>query len=345
MVLYCQASTTKTKRITSTNYDTYENYSDAHSTDGSLGKIFSDSIVNQFWGDPDYEGVHHYFHINRSFIFFYTAGWVGKVIGTINLRLYLTFTYNDTIPNSLIVVKSGMPTYPSDPVVLTDFNTLNYPTLIGYSVVPLTNGYFWIPLNNSCINTSGWTKLCLTTGDDYTNTPSLSGQPSPGGVGWSQGWSFNNDTGSMLLSNDEVESTNTTDRIGSIRHVLMPGIYKAELTLGGLSSGIDMPDLYVPKGSLTEKIPGSTVPKAKEPIIEPTITTIPTATDTTPVSGYKGAFNIFPNNNIPATTLSLIQQSISADLATSKPTSALGLAWSIATAPIRSIWNNIFGGK
>jgi len=71
-----------------------------------------------------------------------------------------------------------------------------------------------------------------------------------------------------------ITSYSTEDRVGSIRHIYRPGVYKAELTLGGLSSGIDTPDLYVPSGklsSLTEK-KEDTVPEKPAP---PTTTNIP----------------------------------------------------------------------
>jgi hypothetical protein len=41
-------------------------------------------------------------------------------------------------------------------------------------------------------------------------------------------------------------------RIGSIRHIYRPGVYKAEVTLGGLVSKIDSPLEYKPIGKLSD---------------------------------------------------------------------------------------------
>jgi hypothetical protein len=65
-----------------------------------------------------------------------------------------------------------------------------------------------------------------------------------------------------------VASDAVSDRVGSIRHIYRPGVYKAEITLGGLSRGIDYPDLYSAPGRLTSG-EGEPVPTRPPDIPEP----------------------------------------------------------------------------
>jgi hypothetical protein len=109
------------------------------------------------------------YSIVRSYLYFDTSLLSGYTPSAASIYLYVTTKY-DTDGDS-IQVQSGMPLYPHDPFVLSDYDLTNYAgdggtkdittfTTSAYNAFALNaTGYGWI-------NTSGWTKYCLRTSND-----------------------------------------------------------------------------------------------------------------------------------------------------------------------------------
>lgn len=112
----------------------------------------------------------------RSYLYFDTSVLSGYVITAATVDLY---TQGGTVytDGESIQIQSGMPTYPHDPLVAGDYDLTNYvaDTNCGSKVIStfVSNSYNSISLDASGlaeINTTGWTKFCLRTSGDISNT-------------------------------------------------------------------------------------------------------------------------------------------------------------------------------
>jgi hypothetical protein len=112
--------------------------------------------------------------IDRFFLYFDTSGIPpGAIIESASLNLYGKVDYSTQ--DFLMTVQNGQPTYPTDPMVLADYNKANYAgnggslTTAGFT----TSGYNVITLNAdgiSWINKGGQTKLCIRSNRDIAGT-------------------------------------------------------------------------------------------------------------------------------------------------------------------------------
>lgn len=137
----------------------------------SAGHVFS-------VGSAFIDGIHW---IYRTLLFFDTSGLPAHaVISAAKLKLYVTTIFNGTA-NYDVQILSGMPTYPSDPVVRADWdedfylgdggslNTANM-TASQFNEIDLNDGGIgWI-------NIGGTTKLCLRSSRDINGDPSAAGK-------------------------------------------------------------------------------------------------------------------------------------------------------------------------
>jgi len=146
---------------------------------------------------------------------------------------------------------------------------------------------------------------------------------------------------------DGVVIGSTTGRVGSIRHIYRPGVYKAEITLGGLSAGIDTPDLYVPGGKLSnpypkaeDQIPEATITPNPKPI-EPTVAVTPSIIERA-MAPMQGPYH---DINVPLSVYRNMQEAMIADQQMNQAKTKPELFWATITFPIRNLWNKLFGGK
>jgi hypothetical protein len=112
------------------------------------------------------------YDIYRSYLLFNTNG--GPTV--VNARLLL-FSNNDLSDVDFdVVVLNGMPNHPQDPVVLADYDRSLYAgnggsiSTVGWNAA----GYNILNLNaagKSWINLSGWTKFCLRSSLDISQSP------------------------------------------------------------------------------------------------------------------------------------------------------------------------------
>ena len=116
--------------------------------------------------------------INRSFYYFDSASIPDAVTVTnVEFDLYLVGQLHSGDAGGAYIV-SGMPTYPHDPLAMSDYNYTNYGSFAsnyGYFTGSMSAGYNKINTNNSAalasiINKTGYTKLCVITNLDYSNS-------------------------------------------------------------------------------------------------------------------------------------------------------------------------------
>ena len=116
-------------------------------------------------------GIYHY---NRGYFYFDTSTLpAGITVTSATLFLYGVSLDNSTAFS--LVIQDGMPTYPHDPLVTGDFDSVNYSGNGGSlaSSIFTVGQYNAINLNSTglgWINLSGTTKLCIRTDNDINNT-------------------------------------------------------------------------------------------------------------------------------------------------------------------------------
>lgn len=114
------------------------------------------------------------YYIYRAFVYFDTSALPDNItINTATLKLY---GYDCKEGNFKIVVQSGMPTYPHDPIVAGDYNKEHYSGNGGEFDIANWKLPDWnnIELNangKEWINKEGMTKLCLRTNTDIAGEP------------------------------------------------------------------------------------------------------------------------------------------------------------------------------
>ena len=115
------------------------------------------------------------YDIYRAFVFFNTSSIPDSATIT-SARLSLYGAAEGNVADWRIVVQSGMPDYPHDRLVLTDYNRTYYDGDGGSLDASMwsTTGYNDIFLNATglgWVNKTGWTKFCLRSSDDKNNIP------------------------------------------------------------------------------------------------------------------------------------------------------------------------------
>jgi len=126
----------------------------------------------------------HYrkFEIYRGFVFFDTSDVAGRILDA-TLRLYTPgWAGSEETEEFTIVIQSGMPTYPTDPLAAADYNRTKYSGDLGsYSITvagwDAEAEYIDIPLNAdgiAAINKGGVTKFCLRSDKDIDGTGTYS---------------------------------------------------------------------------------------------------------------------------------------------------------------------------
>lgn len=116
------------------------------------------------------------YFISRACLFFYTAilpsdANITSAILSVNLKT------DNSVEDFNMTIQSGMPTYPHDPIISTDYNRVHYSGDGGQrnsSTCPAVDNYWNITLTSlgkSWINTAGWTKLMLRGSNDVLDDP------------------------------------------------------------------------------------------------------------------------------------------------------------------------------
>lgn len=111
--------------------------------------------------------------IERGYLYFDTSSLPDDATVT-GVTLGLTSWSASSVDSTTLCVLSGMPTYPHDPTVVSDFYFGNYPTYCGQlSIGSFGTGYYtYMNLNSaasSSVSVTGTTKFNLVTGLDYSN--------------------------------------------------------------------------------------------------------------------------------------------------------------------------------
>jgi len=133
-------------------------------------------VIEQYWEDPEKTALYAGYHVNRTYLFFDTSSIPPstKILSAI-LSLYGESKYTDTEDTDGLVVQSGQPTYPHDPIEPLDFDKDNYSGNGGSILVTdwAVTARNYITLNSTgidWINKGGVTKFCLRTKDDVDGT-------------------------------------------------------------------------------------------------------------------------------------------------------------------------------
>ena len=125
-----------------------------NSTSSSSGIMLTYlSVMVTSSGTPPYQ-------VYRSFVYFDTSELAGKTIVSAELELRLL---GPSATNVNVTVQSGMPTYPHEPLQLTDFWQGYYTSTVGSrSTSEISNYWLNITITDlNCINKTGTTKFIL----------------------------------------------------------------------------------------------------------------------------------------------------------------------------------------
>jgi len=116
------------------------------------------------------------YFISRACLFFDTAVLPSDANIT-SAFLSVNLKTDNSVEDFNMTIQSGMPTYPHDPLISTDYNRVHYSGDGGQrnsSTCPAVNNYWNITMTSqgrSWINTAGWTKLVLRGSHDVLDNP------------------------------------------------------------------------------------------------------------------------------------------------------------------------------
>ena len=159
---------------------------------GNANNIHASSVANFYSPSWLYSTAHDATSISPSSIFFvgqnYGLGFysvyrtclifdtsiipASATISAVNLRVYADSS-GAAQGTSTMCVLSGMPAFPNNPVIASDYNKALYSTTVLGSLASsaITGaGYYPISLSPGLINTTGDTKFCLRSQNDIDNT-------------------------------------------------------------------------------------------------------------------------------------------------------------------------------
>ena len=287
--------------------------------------------------------------IFRTYLDFDLSAIAGSIVSaTLNLRVLAA---DDTDPdtnigdgNQLCITKGLQSSMP--PVWATDWIPQNTEvTILGQSYNFTLGAYNAVSFNATGLTWletqfGGTCQLCLRLERDINNDAPLAVQ-----LHRIVAWAALKGTGYEPYLSINYAATATKDRIGSIRHIYRPGVYKSEITLGGLVAGIDYPDSYVPAGKLSDNYARQLdqTPKADTEVKAATTETAVQAPP--PDITWVGGGSTAPNMPIPTRVMFEINKAVQADQAAGRTTNWPGLIWSeVIVNPAKRLWNNLFGG-